>query len=119
MADGDVGGMEIRPRFAAFGCRRGCQCREISCRRSEFRSLPDGRDDAWRLWICQGISCRKISARSIRAPDRPGQPAALPVLSGRTRAWLAEILLTGIDLGGGSQCRKTLNLSTRHRWTLP
>ena len=61
--------------------------------RSRLPGLRAGGDDAWRFWLCQGISCRALPAGIADPAHRPDQPAAHSQLHCREGAGPAEIVL--------------------------
>ncbi len=86
-----AGGLEIRSGSAV---RRRGERGEISRGRSVFQGMRDGRADAWRLRLRQGISRRAILPRSDDPAHRADQPATDPVLHRGARARPAEVVLT-------------------------
>ena len=75
-------------------CGAGRQRREVSRRRSGLPGLRAGRDDPWRLWLRQGISCRALSARGVDPAHCADQSATGAEFHRREGARPAEILLT-------------------------
>ena len=78
-------------------CGGGSKRGEIPWRARRLRSVPAGRADTWRFWLCERISRRAAAARSDYHPYRSDHRAADSVFYRRESARSAEILLSAVD----------------------